>query len=296
MEVVRHGIVIKPDMLPGGDGSNINGPSVIRVPDWIEDAMGKYYMYFAHHSGKYMRLAYADDPLGPWSVHGPGSLALEDCPVVRDHIASPDVHVDEDGGQIVMFFHGPAKAVKGQKSFAAVSHDGIDFIPLPDVLGFFYFRVWRHGDWWYALGKSRLYRSRDMLIGYEPSHVVLEVDGTVTADMNEAGNIRHTAVVADGDTLTVYYTKQADAPERILCGTIDMSQPWTDWRITGERLVIEPVEPWEGAGLPVEPSGPGACMTPVNELRDPCILRDEGRTYLYYCVAGEQAIAVAELR
>ena len=82
----------------------------------------------------------------------------------------------------------------------------------PEVLGMFYFRVWRHRGWWYALGKSRLYRSADILDGYEPGPIVLEVEGTTTADMNEPGNIRHTAVIADGDTLTVYYTKQADAP------------------------------------------------------------------------------------
>lgn len=31
------------------------------------------------------------------------------------------------------------------------------------------------------------------------------------------------------------------------------------------------------------------------ELRDPCIFREEGRTYLLYSVAGERGIAGAEL-
>ena len=30
---------------------NINGPSVISVPDWVENPLGKYYLYFAHHRG-----------------------------------------------------------------------------------------------------------------------------------------------------------------------------------------------------------------------------------------------------
>ncbi|NET62179.1 MAG: hypothetical protein F6K47_40550, partial [Symploca sp. SIO2E6] len=34
-------------------GSNINGPSLIRVPEWIENPLGRYYLYFAHHQGKY---------------------------------------------------------------------------------------------------------------------------------------------------------------------------------------------------------------------------------------------------
>jgi hypothetical protein len=57
---------------------NINGPSVIRVPGWIENPLGKYYLYFAHHKGSYIRLAYADHPLGPWQLHKPGALAIAD--------------------------------------------------------------------------------------------------------------------------------------------------------------------------------------------------------------------------
>ena len=45
---------------------NINGPSLIRVPSWVEHPLGKYYLYFAHHKGGSIRLAYADDPSGPW--------------------------------------------------------------------------------------------------------------------------------------------------------------------------------------------------------------------------------------
>ena len=39
---------------------NINGPSLIRVPTWIEHPLGRYYLYFAHHKGEYIRLSYAD--------------------------------------------------------------------------------------------------------------------------------------------------------------------------------------------------------------------------------------------
>ncbi len=46
--------------LEGRVGDNINGPSLIRVPDWLEDPLGKYYLYFAHHGGYHIRLAYAD--------------------------------------------------------------------------------------------------------------------------------------------------------------------------------------------------------------------------------------------
>jgi hypothetical protein len=39
--------IIKPDMLKGDDGKNINGPSLINVPDWVKAPLGKYYLYFA---------------------------------------------------------------------------------------------------------------------------------------------------------------------------------------------------------------------------------------------------------
>ena len=35
-----HNPVIRPEMLPVGDGANINGPSRIRVPDWVPDRLG----------------------------------------------------------------------------------------------------------------------------------------------------------------------------------------------------------------------------------------------------------------
>ena len=57
---------------------NINGPSVIRVPDWVENPLGSYYLYFAHHKGDYIRMAYADAPIGPWTLYEPGTLRLRD--------------------------------------------------------------------------------------------------------------------------------------------------------------------------------------------------------------------------
>ena len=41
-------------------GDNVNGPSVLRVPPWINQPLGRYYMYFAHHKGAHIRLAYAN--------------------------------------------------------------------------------------------------------------------------------------------------------------------------------------------------------------------------------------------
>lgn len=42
------GPIIQPNM-DGRMGDNISGPSLIRVPDWLERPLGAYYLYFAHH-------------------------------------------------------------------------------------------------------------------------------------------------------------------------------------------------------------------------------------------------------
>ena len=56
---------------------NINGPSMILVPDWVEHPLGKYYLYFSHHKGDFIRMAYGDMPEGPWTVYEAGVLSLE---------------------------------------------------------------------------------------------------------------------------------------------------------------------------------------------------------------------------
>ena len=35
-------------------GENIQGPSLVRVPDWVEAPLGRYYLYFADHKGRYI--------------------------------------------------------------------------------------------------------------------------------------------------------------------------------------------------------------------------------------------------
>lgn len=38
---LAHNPIIMPDMLPGTDGANINGPSLIRVPGWLPRPHGR---------------------------------------------------------------------------------------------------------------------------------------------------------------------------------------------------------------------------------------------------------------
>ena len=54
-------------------------PRKVRTEDGIFLSVEppRYYLYFAHHKGSYIRLAFADAVAGPWTVYEPGVLSLE---------------------------------------------------------------------------------------------------------------------------------------------------------------------------------------------------------------------------
>ena len=60
--------------------------------------------------------------------------------------------------------------------------------------------------------------------------------------------------------------------------------------------MLRPEFDWEGAQAPLAPSVRSVAYGKVNQLRDPAIFVEDGRTYLLYAVAGESGIAIAELR
>lgn len=289
--------IITPEM-DARMGGNIQGPSLIKVPDWVENPLGNYYLYFADHRGTYIRMAYADKLTGPWTVYSPGSLKLEDsffpttCPPcslapgrtapLYAHIASPDVHVREDLNQIVMYYHGRGEG--RQFTRAAVSTDGIHFEGRADELGPHYFRVIEHDNYFYAMSMpGLLHRSSDGLSKFESGPQFF------TADM------RHSALLIRHDRLYVFFSQAGEQPERILLSTIDLSDDWRQWTATDPIEVLRPERDYEGADLPNEPSRRGYIDDRVNQLRDPAIYEENGKTYLLYSVAGESGIAIAEI-
>ncbi|MGD2201373.1 MAG: hypothetical protein PVJ38_07080 [Candidatus Bathyarchaeota archaeon] len=301
-------------------GENIQGPSLIRVPDWVEGRLGRYYLYFAHHKGRYIRLAYTDDLLGPWTVYPPGSLRIgqshfpneppEATPTQIEaaveriksrginldgmghdlkremtwpHIASPDVHIDNENSRIIMYFHG-LESFGNQLTRVATSGDGINFKARPEILGQNYWRAFQHDGYTYALAMpGQFYRSREPLTGFEEGPLLFNPD------------MRHSALLKKGDTLYVFWTQVGDMPERILLSTIDMSGDWEDWRETDATEVLRPETDWEGADAPLEPSVRSVAYGHVNQLRDPAIYLEENEVYLLYAVAGESGIAIARL-
>ncbi len=297
-------------------GENIQGPSLIRVPDWVPEALGRYYLYFADHKGRYIRLAYADDPLGPWTVHPLGSLQLEDSrfPVEppdvpqamiewyearvettkmppnsgfeelsTPHIASPDVHVNDKARMIIMYFHG-LEGPGLQVSRVATSKDGLHFEAHPQILGRTYLRAFAHEGRTYAMAMpGQFYRSDDGLTDFVEGPLLFNPD------------MRHAALLKRGDRLYVFWTRVGHVPERILLSTLDLLPDWMDWSETDPVEVLRPVRDWEGADASLEPSIRSLVRGHVNQLRDPAIYLEDDGTYLLYAVAGESGIAIAEV-
>jgi hypothetical protein len=273
--------IIRPHM-DARMGANINGPSLVQVPDWIRGRLGRYYLYFGDHRGTYIRLAYAQSLSGPWRIYTPGALDLASAHM-QHHLASPDLHVDPDQRRLIMYYHGrdPSGA---QLTRVATSSDGVRFRALKPPVARPYLRVWRWQGLWYGLTmQGYLYRSADPLSPFE------------CGPRLPFDNQRHLAVTLRGDRLHVFYTRWYDAPERILHTVVRLQDTWDTWRLGEIEEVLRPVMDYEGAKLPLAPSEPGPVREPVNQLRDPAIYEESGRTYLLYSVAGESGIAIAQI-
>lgn len=301
-------------------GGNVNGPTVIRVPDWIERPLGRYYMYFANHVGTFVRLAYADAIEGPWRIYEPGVLHVQDTAFYRPqpdppetladfytHVASPEVFVDHERRRLVMWVHGwwtggerwpnsPAEArvwarEKGYGQYTQVveSTDGLRFDVRPAITRLSYLRVFPHADGYYGMARlGRLVRSSDPLASFEPGPDPFR-------DSPYAGRVRHVGLLVRRDRLHVFFTAIRDAPERVLMSTIDITGDWTTWRATAPVDVLAPDAPYECVDMPVEASLSGDVEGRARQIRDPFVFEDRGRIVLFYTTCGEQGIAAATL-
>lgn len=287
--------IITPGHLPGAPGDNINGPCLIRVPDWVDRPLGRYYLYFAHHHGDHIRLAVADALTGPWRIHTGGVFSLGDLPAGKGHVASPDVIFDDETRTCRLYLHSPARNEPGQKSFVAVGGDGLRFPQVHDaILCPLYLRVWRHEGWWYGMAKcGRLFRSRDGLTPFERGPNPLE--GEDRDDVANADGVRHVAIDVDDGGIRVYWSSIGDTPERILRAWVPTNGDWTTWRREAVEEVLRPERPWEGASLPLTTSRAGAARGREHALRDPHVFVEAGRRYLTYSVAGESGLGIAEI-
>lgn len=314
--VADHPIVTE-DMLAGDDGGSINGPSLIRVPAWVKQPLGRYYLYFSHHAGKYIRLAYADRVEGPWKMQAGGVMRIEDQKVLSGHVASPDAVIEEEQHRIYLVFHGGQKSKEkdpeaGQRSIVAVSDDGLHFRSLDVDVGPAYLRIFRRDGWWYALnGRGTLMRTRELGKPFEALGIVVGPEIAATVDPLRLGEpgaptdrpmvgadryaIRHVGLDIVGDRLFVYFSCVGHRPERILQTSLTMKGDPAGWKASGVAEILRPEREWEGAKLPLAYSKGGRSRARENALRDPAIFVENGRRWLIYSTAGEHGLGLAEL-
>ena len=302
-------------------GDNVNGPSIVRVPSWIPHPLGRYYAYFGHHKGQFIRLAYADAIAGPWTVYEPGVEPVAETAFYRPqpdppdgpvdlfytHVASPEIYVDEAHQRLVMWTHGwwtdtqrwplalaQARAWArergyGQFTQSSESTDGLHFTPRPAITEVSYLRVFPYGGYLYGMARlGQLLRSTDPLAKFE-------VGPNPFAGGAYSDRVRHVATLRRGETLLVFFTGIGDAPERVMVSTIDLAGDWNRWKASAPVELLRPEAPYECPGLPNVPSAAGEIEGPARQLRDPAIFEEAGRTYLFYSICGEQGLAAAEI-
>lgn len=308
--------IIGPELHPS-IGENIQGPTLVKVPEWVSEKLGNYYLYFADHKGSYIRLAYADELTGPWQIHVAGSLQIgesffpsEPPPVSEErlaelvqrriasgavfshdiatelttpHIASPDIHLDETNQRFIMYYHGLAGPGR-QVTRVATSNNGIDFTAQPQELGRTYMRAFAHEGITYAMSMpGQFYRSEDGFTDFESGPRLFNPD------------MRHSALLVKGNYLYVFWTQVGDTPEHIKLSTIELTPDWMQWQTSEWVEVLRPEYDWEGATAPLEPSVRSTAYGRVNQLRDPAIFEEDGEVYLLYTVGGEAGIAIAKV-
>jgi len=301
-------------------GDNIDGPTVIRVPAWVERPLGRYYMYFAHHMGHFIRLAYADALTGPWKVYEPGVLPVSDTAFFRPqpdppenlenfytHVASPEILVDVGNKRLIMWFHGwytegkrfpvgnrAARDFAQQNGYSqstqvAESTDGLHFTPKPGITKTSYLRALPYNGTYYAMARlGLLLRASDPFGVFEPGPNPFR-DGPF------AGRVRHVGFTRRGSTLYTFFSAIGDAPERIMSTTIDLTGDWSTWKAAPAADVLQPEAAYECPTLPNAPSEAGDIKGPARQLRDPAVFEENGRAFLFYSICGEQGIAGAEL-
>jgi hypothetical protein len=316
---LEHNPLITPEMFAEAgvpdDGKNINGPSLIRIPDWIApeqraDAKAQYYLYFADHGGEYIRMAWAEKVAGPYHLYKPGEgvLSLHNdrsikrpvgkgrlLPVHKDlmiggHVASPDVHVDDANKRIVMFFHGQEESPGDEGRFEFTHPDG---------------RIWsrkRPQVTFVGINRNGLDFNEGIKLWHfkRPYLRAFQVDGQwfgstfmwlwraeppddPFGQWHRSGQLspapgRHTAArVGPDGIVTLFGSCWGEAPEHITYVSIKGigKVKPSGYEQSRRFSLLKPEKAWEGANLPLKTSERGKAPGPVNQLRDPAYFRDK---------------------
>lgn len=280
------------------DGDNINGPSIIKVPDFIKNPLGKYYCYFADHGGKYIRMAYSNQITGPYKLYKNGVLHLDNIPGFN-HLASPDVHIEEK--KLCMYYHCPYKNGKtSQSTFCSYSNDGLTFISDNINIIHPYFRKFNY--------KNNLYGLAMKTVDCNTISYQMKEEGclSVTVIMKQINNTwkevceilpwsRHTCILTINNKNYIFFSSVNDIPEHIKMGELLIDEKNNTYNIINIKSIIKPELFYENHNEPLNKSKYGSSSDFVRQLRDPYVIKDNEEFYILYTVCGEKGIAIGKL-
>ena len=321
------------------DGEDINGPCVIRLPEWLPiekrvHPTAKYYLYFGHHHGAYIRMAWAENLNGKWTLYNADSTVL---PLKRgvlglynkkngknitpgnnieisSHIASPVVLIDNIKKQFILFFHGQTKLISetknDQRTFVCYSNNGVDFQKniSPVMLGGSYFAPFIYKNQWYSFSNGGLFHEAPKIKGFDETPGVFDYskilwttrhnffEKAITETGNSNFRVRHLTTFLEKNILHIFFSSSHDTPERIYYTKCNLNGESNTWTAQSFRCIFQAREVWEGGNLTPKPSEGGAAKSMLNEVRDPYIFKDnDGKIYLFYCAGGERGIGMAQV-
>jgi hypothetical protein len=264
MKVIKLGEVITKTQIPAGIASdNINGPTVFKRPKFYPNGP-QWIMYFAHHRGDGIRTAESEELSRGWKVSNKLILGVE-----TGHVASPEVLLHQD--RLELYFHREHNDF--QYTFKATTEDGERWVEDDEVQGDFYLRT--VGEQ-HAVAKHRNQGG----IWYKRTNGKLVEQGRLLPKMRHCCH-------CEGK---LYWSEIGDNPEVIYRGDLNLSK----FTVSNKQKIIMPSEHYE-VTKNHRPSLPGSAVG-VTEVRDPYAIKSEGKTFIFYTVRGEEAIAVAEIQ
>jgi hypothetical protein len=205
-----------------------------------------------------------------------------------NHLASPDVIVDNKNQQIIMYFHCPYNnKCTNQSTFYAISTDGINFVMQNENIIYPYFRYFCHDENEYGIAMNRTQNS---------SYTSLMKRNKLNKNFEEIcrilPNSRHACIFKIYDKLFVLYSIVGDCPEHIyICELVIDKTIETK----NETSLIMPKLDYEHFNNVPKKSTYGMSHNAMCQLQDPYVYIENNIIYVLYVVAGEKGIAISIL-
>lgn len=282
--IEKLGVIIDNKLFIGNekDGNNINGPTLVKVPSFLLHKLGKYYLYFAHHNGKYIRMAYSDSICGPYTLYKDGVLSVKDTPG-KNHIASPEIIIKEN--KFILYYHTVYNSgYNTQSTFMAESYDGLSFVSTNTNISHPYFRYFEYQSNSYGIAMN----------GCLGQHIYNFINNTIIDNHDILENTRHCHVKQIKNKLFIFYSVVGDCPEHICFSELCKNEDGTFYTLEQKSLIYPELEYEHNNSAPIK-SKYGASFEKINQLRDPYVYVEDENVYILYSICGEQGIAISKL-